>query len=366
MAEDRKKHFERPTTVRPPSLLNITIWTVFVGLVAGFSGYLFARSLLPVGDIDYLSFLGGQRDVKINIEQPFTDLAYKYENSVAGIYKTAGSITVEDKTVFSSEQFLGSAVVVTSDGWLMTTDQVVSADKVLRKVVLGDKVYEITDTKQDPFSGAVFIKIDASFLQPVDFQLTDSLKAGERLFANVDVPNSLKHSFYTSFLTNSHYVTDTYLSSDKADYYIAISGDLPSKVKSAPYFNTDGDLIGLAYTKGEEVVLLPSEYLKQSVKHLLNDTERPTMGVYYLDLENNSGFVRKGVILYHPTLRAVNLNSSAYEAGLKAGDQIVSVNNDVISANNSLSAVIQNYRAGDKIILKISREGVEQDIELEL
>ena len=366
MEEDRKKHFERPTMTRPPSIFNITLWTIFIGLIAGFSGYLLARSLLPVGDVEYLGFLGGQRDIKVNIEQPFTDLAYKYENSVAGVYKSAGVSIVEGKPLFSQDQFLGSAVVVTSDGWLMTTNQVVNADKIKRQIILGDKIYDVEELKVDQFSGAVFVKIEASFLQPVDFQLIDSIKVGERLFTNVDVPNSLAHAFYANFLTNSHYVSDPYLYSDRADYYLAISGDLPNKVLAAPYFNTDGDLIGLAYTTKDEVVLLPAEYLKQGVKHLLNDTSRPVLGLRYVDLENNNGFIRKGVLVYHPSLAVVETNLPAYKAGLKSGDQIVSVNNDVISASNSLSAIVQNYRPGDKVIFKISRAGIEQDIETQL
>jgi len=366
MEEERKKHFERPTTSRPPSILNITLWTIFIGLVAGFSGYLFARSLFPAGSVDYLNFLGGQNQVKINIDQPFTDLAYKHQSSVAGIYKANSIKEVDGKPIFTPADFLGSAVVVTSDGWLMTTDQVFDQTKVKRKVVLGDKVYDVLETKADIFSGVVFLKVEANFLQPVDFQLTDNLKAGERLFTNIDSPNSFDHKFYVAFLSNDHHVLDPYLYSDNIDYYLAISSDLAADGLAAPYFNTEGDLAGLAYEFDDQIALIPAEYLKQGVKHLLDNTDRPKLGVYYINLENNSGFARKGNWVYHPSVTPVQLNSAAYKAGIKAGDQIVSVNNDLISTSNSLSSVIQNYRVGDKVILKISRDGVEQDIEVQL
>lgn len=366
MEEERKKHFERPTMSRPPSLFNLTLVTIFIGLLSGFCGYMLSRSIFQAGDINYFSFLGGQNTTKISIDQPFTDLAYKYENSVAGVYKSNNLKMIDGKPVFTQEDFLGSAVAVTSDGWLMTTNQVVDQTKVKRQIVLGDRVYDILETKPDDFSRAVFVKIDASFLQPVDFQLTDSLKAGERIFSNVDVANSFNHSFYVSFLSNSHYVPDPYLYSDSMDYYLSIDEDNIVSGLSAPYFNMEGDLVGLSYRFEEDNLLISAEYLKQGIKHLLDGTARPELGVYYVDLENNSGFAKKGNWVYHSSLTPVKLGSAAYKAGLKAGDQIVSVNNDLISSAHSLSSVIQNYRLGDKVILKISRDGVEQDIEVQL
>ena len=47
-------------------------------------------------------------------------------------------------------------------------------------------------------------------------------------------------------------------------------------------------------------------------------------------------------------------------------DQIVAVNNDTVSVNRSLTSVLQNYRIGDKVTLRILRNEVEQDIEIEL
>jgi S1-C subfamily serine protease len=128
----------------------------------------------------------------------------------------------------------------------------------------------------------------------------------------------------------------------------------------------DGSLVGLSYSLNQENILIPAEYLKQAVKHLLDNTERVGLGIRYLDMENNSGFIRKGNLIYHPSLRAVEYNSVGYTAGLKAGDQIVSVNNEIISSTNTLTSILQNYRIGDKVVFKILRNEVEQDIEVVL
>ena len=111
-------------------------------------------------------------------------------------------------------------------------------------------------------------------------------------------------------------------------------------------------------------LLLPAEYLRQGVRNLLNDSLRPSLGINYLDLENNNGFDRLGALVFHPSLRAVEFGSPAAEAGVLAGDHIVAVNGTVITDQRSLTAIVQSYKIGDTITLQILRDGIEEDIEL--
>lgn len=366
MSEENKSHFERPSMNRPPSMFNLVILTAVIAVLCGFGGYMFARSLAPMSDIDYFNLVNGQNEIKINLEQPLINLAVRNQNSVAGVYKPVKANSVVGQALLAESDFLGSAVVVTSDGWLMTTVQVINSSSGL--VALGDKLYEIKEIKRDEFSQIIFLKIDANLLQPVNFQLTTDIKEGERLIINTDLPNSANHAFYTTFLANSHYFKDKYLSTDEFDYYLAVGENpLPeTSILGAPFFNTDNYLLGLGYQQDQKLFLLPAEYLKQSVDHLLDNTERVLLGVRYVDMENNTGFDKKGNLVYHPQLRAVDYNSVAYKAGLQSGDQVVAVNNDIISDSGTLTSIIQKYRKGDKVILKVLRNDIEQDIEIQL
>lgn len=92
---------------------------------------------------------------------------------------------------------------------------------------------------------------------------------------------------------------------------------------------------------------------------MLDNTERVLFSVTYTDLENNSGFTRKGHLLN-------TVSSVGVQFGLKAGDQVVAVNNDVITTQRTLTAILQDYRPGDTVTVKISRDDIEQDVEVEL
>lgn len=361
--EDRQKHFERPTMYRPPSLFNLTLLASILGVVAGFGGYLLAKNLIPITDIDYFGLLNTDRNIKVTLEQPLTSLGQAQATRVAGVYRQTPSIAALGAPLFSQSDFLGSATVITSDGWLMTTDQVVDDDQA--KVLLNDQIYDIKELKTDPFLKLVFIKIEAGSLSPVAFQLADDIKIGERIYSNIDLANTYDHFLTTGLLTNIHFEPEVYLSTETPDYYLTFEAKDQPKL-ATPYFNMDHNLLGIIYQRDDQMVLLPAEYIKQSIKHLLNNTQRPTLGIRYVDLENNSGFDRKGNLVYNPKSAPITVNSPAYKAGLRAGDQIVAINNDLITKNRTLTSIIQNYRVGDKVIIKIARDGVEQDIEVQL
>lgn len=362
--EERKQHFVRPTMQRPPSLLNLTLVAIILGFMAGFGGYFFAQYILPDTTLNSLDLGQWQKNLSISLEQPLVGWSQKFATNVAGVYKPVSSIVAVGQPILSDNDLLGSAVVITSDGWLMSTKQVIKNQQVL--IALGDKIYTPKEFKQDDFSDAVFIKIDANFLTPIDFQLTDEIKTGERLLAVVDSAGSMEPDFYTDILANAHYVPEKYLSTDTVDYYLKISNINSGHLASAPYFNLKGNFIGLEYSVGEQSVLIPAEYLKQAVKNLLNNTSRVQVGLSYVDLENNPGFDRKGVLIYNPNGAAIVYNSAAAKAGLKSGDQIVAINNNVVTTVKSLTSILQSYRVGEKVTAKIFRDGQEQDIEIKL
>ena len=280
------------------------------------------------------------------------------------MYGATAVLNKLEQPIFTEADFLGSATVITNDGWLLSTDQVIKNDTHL--IVLGDDVYQIEEIQRDDFMNVVFVKIDANFLQAVGFPLTDALRAGEHLFTNTDIAQSINHSYQDNYLAHDHYSVDKFLSTDFLDYYLLLGNQKINISQASPYFNANGDVVGISYDLDNKVVLLPAEYLKQSVKHLLNKTDRVNLGIYYVDLENNSGFLRKGHMIYNSQIPAVGYNSIAARAGLRMYDQIVAVNNDTVSVNRSLTSVLQNYRIGDKVTLRILRNEVEQDIEIEL
>ena len=108
--EDRHEHFARPTTTRPPSMFNLTIWVILVGFIAGFGGYLLANYILPSDNSNYFNINNPKNDIKINIEQPLTNIGDKHQKSIAGVYRPVKAVLAVGQSLFSKGDFLGSAV----------------------------------------------------------------------------------------------------------------------------------------------------------------------------------------------------------------------------------------------------------------
>ena len=65
-------------------------------------------------------------------------------------------------------------------------------------------------------------------------------------------------------------------------------------------------------------------------------------------------------------IQEVNDNSAADNAGLKAGDRIVSFDGDEVTSAEGLRNMISKRKVGDKVEIGISRDGRMKNINLEM
>jgi serine protease Do len=70
---------------------------------------------------------------------------------------------------------------------------------------------------------------------------------------------------------------------------------------------------------------------------------------------------KRGVIITE-----ITKNSPAQKAGLKVEDIITEINTYRINDPSTIIGIINDYRAGDKLNLKILRDGKEKNIEMKL
>jgi S1-C subfamily serine protease len=147
-----------------------------------------------------------------------------------------------------------------------------------------------------------------------------------------------------------------------------------------PLLNLDGKVIGVNTAISENAQSLgfaiPSNLLKNAVESVKKHGRivRPWIGVRFIMIDEelakkNNLDVKSGALIARGDTRedlAVMPGSPADKAGLRENDIIVSMNGSVIDDRNSLSTILQRYAPGDKITLKILRQGKEQEISLTL
>ena len=65
-------------------------------------------------------------------------------------------------------------------------------------------------------------------------------------------------------------------------------------------------------------------------------------------------------------IQSVEDNSDADRAGIKVGDKVVSIDNQTIESGNDVKKAIQEKYPGDKVSIKVMRNGREKTINVEL
>src|SRR3989344_5338439 len=129
--------------------------------------------------------------------------------ALAGLYPVRTNQVSATSQVYRPSEQLGTAVILTSDGWLLTHQSVVSsiipADLA---VVIGNQIFEVSQIIPDDMAGVAFVKISATNLPVVVLGDSDELFSGQlaivvNAFGEVAVVNVLDPESLASSLEDN-------------------------------------------------------------------------------------------------------------------------------------------------------------------
>ncbi len=270
-------------------------------------------------------------------------------------------------SLYLDKDKLGSGFVLTTDGWIVSNKSALGGQnaKGLAVAVKG-KIYDAQSIVFDTWTDAVFIKINAENLPVVALGDSDSVKLGGIVFGGAS-----KDNFWVSFVSGadsypeSANKTDVVLSSEKFGKRIKLQDKSLPVVNGGLVANSNGEIIGLIISEPKGNFVLPVNYFKNLVSDVLKNKKiaRPYLGVSYIDLNAALGTVlpNSGSGTY---VRSSAAASPAYKAGIKAGDIITGVDDERFNENKDLSEIISEYKSGDKINIKVVRDGKEMGVDV--
>lgn len=254
-------------------------------------------------------------------------------------------------------QFRGYANVLTSDGWLVTSSVLDHAQGDIKIIDRDKKEYVLEKQLDDETLGVSFIKIPTSGLRPFQFPawLDTSSSIQGYLFDNhmSVTPLVLSRLGYPTIQTFQQALQSTLFLEKVANPDTKYFND------GTPVVNNKGELVGVAsHKKG----IIPVGYIKDALSSLLKygALKRPQSNIQYVDI---SAFPYLPATLKYPkdTLGAyvVAPDKKDVSTTFIPGDIIVSLNNDTIDRNRSLSELVQQYHQGDTVSFKFIRNGKE-------
>ncbi|MGA2417861.1 MAG: trypsin-like peptidase domain-containing protein [Candidatus Staskawiczbacteria bacterium] len=280
----------------------------------------------------------------------------------------------------------GSGFIVSADGLVLTNKHVVSDSKADYTVFTNDgKKYSAKVLALDPVQDLAVIKIQSSgkIFQPVTLGDSSGIQIGQTAIAignalgqfsntvSVGVVSGLQRTISASDQVGSF--------SETLEGIIQTDAAINAGNSGGPLLNLKGEVIGIdtAMAQGAQGIgfAIPINMAKRDIGQVAttNKIIYPFLGVRYVLVDDKvkqkynlsvdyGALVLKG----DKGEPAVTAGSAAAKAGIEENDVILEINGEKITADNSMSTIIEKYNAGDKVTLHILRNGKEMDVDVTL
>lgn len=280
-------------------------------------------------------------------------------------YRTKGTV----KKQISS----GTGFFVSKDGVLITNKHVVQDIEAEYSIVMnsGQKM-EATVLARDPFQDIAVLKVAKKDGQDFSFvSLGDSgnLKVGQSVIAIGNALGEFRNTVSVGIISGLNRSVTAYGegNSEFLQELIQTDAAINPGNSGGPLFDSAGRVIGIntAVAASAENIgfALPINIAKKDVNDAIQfgKIKYPYIGVRYKIVENGIQLA-KG-----PNGEsAVVAGGPAAKAGLMEKDIVTELGEAKIDIQNSLGAVLNKYRVGDKVNLKLLRDGKEMQFTIAL
>ncbi|OCW85173.1 peptidase S1 [Nocardia farcinica] len=298
--------------------------------------------------------------------------------SVTYAASVASKSTADIKVQTANGTAVGSGIVLSPDGYVLTNHHVVAGAGSGSTIVVttGDgHQHNATVTGNAPSYDLAVIKLEgASGLTPAALGDSDALKVGQQVVA-VGSPDSLTNTVTSGIVSAlSRTVTAGDASGSSLTVYNGLQTDTPINPGNSggPLVNLQGQVIavnsavdtGQAASGGPQSFglgfAIPINTAKRIANQLLQDGQatKPVMGV--------SGSLSAGDRTEGATVSSVQRGGPAADAGIRQGDVITKVGDTTVSDYADLMAQILTHEPGETVPVTIGSGSGARTVQVKL
>jgi len=262
------------------------------------------------------------------------------------------------------EQSLGSGVIVSSDGYIITNNHVIEQADEIRVTLFDKRSFKAKVIGADNKTDVAVVKIDADNLYAVQWGDSDKLQVGEFVLA-IGNPYGLSHTITMGIISAVGRANVGI-----ADYedFIQTDAAINPGNSGGPLVNTKGEVIGIntaifSKSGGYQGIgfAVPSNMARLVMNQLIQKGKvtRGWLGVTIQEItpELSQKFglkTAKGALIGD-----VAKGSPAEKAGLRRGDIILEFNGKKVDDVGNLRNMVAQSKVGAQIPLTIMRSGKE-------
>ncbi len=277
------------------------------------------------------------------------------------------------------EHALGSGVIVSPDGYIVTNNHVIKNATDIKVLLNDHRTFTGKVVGADPQTDVAVVKIQATDLPTAPIGNSSDLKVGDTVMA-------FGNPFGLNFTVTRGTVSalgrsDMNIEQGGFEDFIQTDAAINPGNSGGPLVNVRGQVIGIntailssgSGMGGEGGFMgvgfaIPS----QMVQHVMNDliktgkVERGYLGVTIGDLNDELAKQFNVPDTYGALIQDVEKGGPADKSGLKAGDVVRTLNGQSIDSKGTLTAMVTNFNPDTTVTLGIIRDGKPMDIKVTL
>ncbi|UCB53085.1 MAG: trypsin-like peptidase domain-containing protein [Candidatus Zixiibacteriota bacterium] len=344
--------------------------------------YLFVWLVICAFLLSWAGPVDAQRKALSSLEEEITSLVESIKPSLVTIEAEARALRAAKKRGVPSA-FVGSGIIYTSDGYILTTASVVGKMKTFKVTLPSQKSLKGKLVGVDEESNLAVLKVETGALTPAKLGDSDKVKVGSWLTVvgnSYGLPNAVALGLVNGL---------------REDGFIQMSANVSPGNSGGPVLDTYGKVIGIVsaklsepsyisamtfYTdeKGKATFTIPSREIEipssgvslalpanrvkamaeQIIKH--GTVKRGYLGIYPENLDETlyEKYNRRTGVLVTEVVKG----SPAQKAGLSDGDLIIEFGGTAVVDGSHIRELIKTEGAGTQVELKVLRNGKLNDV----
>lgn len=271
---------------------------------------------------------------------------------------------------YDSEPFMGSGsgVILTPDGYIVTNNHMVKDADEINITLFDGRSYPGKVIGNDPQTDLALLKIDEKNLSFIRYGDSDSIEVGEWVVA-VGNPFNLASTVTAGIVSAKARNINILRDQGAIESFIQTDAAANPGNSGGALVTLDGKLIGINTAIATPTGVyagyafaIPVDIVKKVANDLMNfgSVQRGVLGIVIRDMNST---IAKEINIDRANgvyVDSVTANGAAKEAGVRAKDVIISIDNMETVTASKLQELVMRKRPGEKIKITLIRNGKDK------
>jgi serine protease Do len=270
------------------------------------------------------------------------------------------------------EQGLGSGVIVSPNGYILTNNHVVDHATSVTVILHDKREFKARVVGADPKTDIAVLKVDAGTLEPIVIGNSDKVQVGDYVLA-VGNPFGVGKTVTMGIVSATGRAN---LGIEDYEDFIQTDASINPGNSGGALVNDRGELVGIntaILSHGSEgnqgigfavPVTVARNVMEQVINH--GKVTRAYLGVMAQDVTPSIAKAFHETEVRGALVGDVSPNSPALKAGLQKGDIILDINGTAVNTSAELRMHVSLMAPGTKVTVKVFRDGAEKTLPLTL